>query len=377
VVEPLRVAVVASGLGGGGGIARYTAELLRHLGRRDDLEVLPVVPDEARPILDSLAMRNVAEIVADRGRGQVGRALWERHRLGAELERRGTRLVHGTKHLLPRTTLPTILTAYDVMPITWPQQFRLAKRVLLPRQYRAALEEATGIVSISETTRRRIDRLDPSLGGKVVVVPVGFTSELLEVEPSPLPGLEGVPFALVVGDLSPRKNFALLLDIWDDVFRATGGLELVAVGPDGWRSETTRRRLEQLVRRGAAVSARHVSDGRLRWCYEQARVVLYPTLEEGFGLPVVEALAFGAPVIASTDDAVVEAGQGLPTHVDARDRAGWTAAIVAASGRGREPGARPAPQLRSWADHAAGVVEVYRTVLDAELRRHRRGGHVA
>ena len=321
-----------------------------------------VVPPEARAVLDELDASNIAGIVAIRGHGQVDRALWERHRLGRLLERMDVDVVHGMKHLVPVTRLPTVLTVHDIMPLTWPQQFRLTKRLLLPRQFRRSLRDATVIVAASNTTAKRLALVDPAFAEKTVIAPNGVSVELQDVTPRAPAVVPDGPFALVVGDLSPRKNMSLLIDIWDRVSAATGGLRLVAVGPDGWRSAGTRRRLEALAARGSAVWARHVPDEELRWCYEHAQAVLVPTREEGFGLPVVEALMFGAPVIASTDDALVEVAQGRALHLGPDDETAWIDAIVATAHQTRAPLTPPA--LATWSEHADRTIDAYRFAIE-------------
>jgi glycosyltransferase involved in cell wall biosynthesis len=318
--------------------------------------------------LSELIPLNLIATVEVAGPGGPGRGVRERYSVGRALRRHGVHLVHGAKHLLPRTPLPTVLTVQDVMLLTWPQMFTFGKRLLLPRQYLASMRDATRIITPTMATRNRVREISPELGDKTVVVANGVSPTLTDTFGIPLAAIDGRPFALVVGDLSPRKNVGLLIDIWDDV-AAASGLTLVAVGPTGWGSADTRRRLEALVDRGLAVWAHHVSDAQLRWCYENTCAVLMPSIEEGFGLPVVEALALGAPVIASTDAALVEVGQGRAQHLDAHDEEGWTAAIVAAATRPRAQSAADALTLATWNDCAAGTVEVYRQALTAPRGR--------
>ena len=272
--------------------------------------------------------------------------------------------MHGTKHILPRTDRPTVLTVHDVMVLTWPDQYRRRTKYLLPRQYLRAMRDATVIVTSSDATRDRLTGIDPSLRSKAMTVAIGVAPTLLEAIPEPVPDLVGRPFALVVGDLSPRKNLGLLLDLWDDVTQGCS-LVLVAVGPEGWRSRALRRRLEALQATGSVHWAGRISDARLRWCYDQAQVVLVPSREEGFGLPVIEALALGAPVVASTDPALVEVGAGRVQHLDPDDAAGWTAAITQAARtpRGPTPSESSALELPTWEACAAGTVEAYRLAL--------------
>lgn len=365
---PVRVGLLATALHGGGGMARYERELLAALGDRDDVEVVVVVPPGEE---DAVAgVPNVLDVVTLRGRGAVGRGLDERYGIGRRLERAGVDVVHGTKHLVPRTRLPTVLTVQDLILLTWRSTFPGPKAVLLPRQYRASIRDATVLAAVTEATRARLGALDPALLEKTVLVPNGLSVPLLEVDPVPVPTAAGRPFALVVGDLSARKNLELLLGLWEDGLGEESGLLLVVVGPAGWKSDDTRARLTALAARGLAVWAQDAPDAQLRWCYEHATLLLMPSFEEGFGLPIIEGRAFGTPVLASEDPALVEVGGGQVTHLDARDRSAWRAAIVAASGVARVPTAPSKADLPTWAACAAGTVGAYRTAI----ARHDDGG---
>jgi glycosyltransferase involved in cell wall biosynthesis len=361
--SPIRVAVLADTVTGRAGMGRYAREVLRGLARREDVTVVPIVPRAAAGAIEALDLaRPVLDQIEVPGRTRVEQGLWERYRLGPVLERHPVDVVHGIKHIVPRTHLPTVLTVHDLVTLTWPQQADLVRRVLLPRQYRASLRSAQVLVTYSEATRHRLTAFDPALGAKAVTAPIGFTPELLATESLPVPDLVGRAFALVVGDLSPRKNIGFLVDVWPEVFAATHGLLLAVVGPDGARSRSTRRRVGKLVEAGLAVRPGRVSEGALRWCYEHARVVLLPTLEEGFGLPVLEAAVFQVPVVANPEPALVEVGQGWPTFVELDDRARWVVAVVEASATRKRPRA-PLTNWPTWDEHVAGLVGAYRLAI--------------
>jgi glycosyltransferase involved in cell wall biosynthesis len=182
------------------------------------------------------------------------------------------------------------------------------------------------------------------------------------VTPLAPPGLEGREFALVVGDLSPRKNVRSLTALWRD---PPAGLVLVVVGPDSGADVVARAALVDLERTGRAVWVRGADDPRLRWCYEHARVVLFPTREEGFGLPLLEAMTFHAPVVASDEPALREVAAGAPTvtHVDADDADGWRAAIGARVSvpRRAEPPRLP-PGAITWDEHTDRLLAIARRV---------------
>jgi glycosyltransferase involved in cell wall biosynthesis len=175
------------------------------------------------------------------------------------------------------------------------------------------------------------------------------------VEPA---GVDGRDFALVVGDLSPRKNLGALTALWHD---PPAGLLLVVVGPDDGTDGAVRSELQALERAGRAVWIRGAGDPVLRWCYEHARVVLFPTREEGFGLPLLEAMTLHAPVVASDELALreVAAGAATVTHVDADDRDGWRRAIElrAATTRVDTEPALPAGAI-TWDEHTDRLLAV-------------------
>ncbi len=171
----------------------------------------------------------------------------------------------------------------------------------------------------------------------------------------------------MVGDLAPRKNVGLLLSIWEQVAAATDGFRLVVLGNPGPHAEETTQRLAELEAKGITIWLRGADDSALRWCYEHATVVLFPTLEEGFGFPLLEALTFGAPVIASTDPALVEVADGsaLVIHLDATDPQAWVRAVTEAAGVRRDPPGMPTAPAGAvtWDANATMVMSLYRSLL--------------
>ena len=365
--EPLRVGILADMLGQPGGIGRYTTELIVGLGRRDDIRLIVAAPASASELLQRLAAGSLDTHLVVPERGQLPVALWERYASGRQFERAGAQLVHGTKHLVPRVSVPTVLTIHDVMTITRADESGRAKRLLLPRQYRTSINEADLLIAASEATRVRLHQLDPTWDAKTVVAPNGMSRHLLDCHAEPVPDLADTSFALVVGDLAPRKNVGLLLDIWDRVALRAPELSLVVLGNPGPHSEETTRRLLELQSRGRARWLRGARDGMLRWCYEHATVVLFPTLEEGFGFPVLEALTFHAPVLASTDPALVEVATGRAgvTHLDPTDADAWIRALVDAATTPRASGLPPGlpDGTTTWDEYVATLVDLYGRVV--------------
>jgi glycosyltransferase involved in cell wall biosynthesis len=124
---------------------------------------------------------------------------------------------------------------------------------------------------------------------------------------------------LAVASLEPRKNFGRLLDAWSSLGKTTGANQLVVVAAEGWRQGRVRRRLERMTGDGSVVKIGHVPDEVLAGLYRRANTFVFPSLAEGFGLPVVEAMACGAPVVTSRLSSLPEVCREAALLVDPED----------------------------------------------------------
>jgi glycosyltransferase involved in cell wall biosynthesis len=170
------------------------------------------------------------------------------------------------------------------------------------------------------------------------------------------------PYFLCLGTIEERKNHRLLLEVWLRLIAESGSdtPRLVILGQWGARSSAVREMLKRhpALRRYVTLITR-CSDSDLSGWVAGAQALLMPTLAEGFGLPMVEALAMGTPVIASDLPSFRETGQGIPCLLDPANAAAWTRAIAGFS----DPGGERQRQLQLigryrpavWEDHFAGV----------------------
>lgn len=341
-----------------GGIVRYTVELAQALERREDVELhLLTSPQAAEPLSDLVGCGD--RVITVPGPGALTPAV-ERYVVGSRLK--GFDVIHGAKHLLPRNaTGKTVLTVHDMLLFDRPSDFPLVKRRLLRHPYSASLRQADALVCVSAATADRVRRWAPPLARRTSVVPLATGSALLTAAPEPVPGLSGRTFALVVGDSQPRKNISMVLAAWKQVVHERPEAVLVLVGPPAWGEQAYGPHHRELTDSGHLLQLTGVGDGALRWCYENASVVLAPSLAEGFGLPALEALDLGASLITSLDPALVEVSGDQARHLPADDADAWGQAIQTQLRRatGSDPGSRrrkPAP--RTWDDVARETVEV-------------------
>lgn len=341
-----------------GGIVRYTVELARALERRDDVELHLLTSAAAAGPLAALVGGDAARVHAAPAAVDGVLPAWERWVLGRRLGDRFD-VVHGVKHLVPRgVRARTALTVHDMVLTDRPQDFPLAKRVLLQRPYAASIRQADALVCVSEATRAALLAHHPQVAGRASVVLSATSPALLGAPVTAVPQLAGRRFGLVVGDSQPRKNLATAVSAWARAVAQNpehADAVLALVGPPPWGEEAYGPDHARLVASGHLVQLQGVDDGALRWCYENAAVVLAPSLVEGYGLPAQEALDLGAPLVTSLDPALVEVSGGAARHVAATDVGAWADAVVAHL----EPGApRPAPRAapRTWDAVAAETV---------------------
>jgi glycosyltransferase involved in cell wall biosynthesis len=340
----MRVAIEAASLTlSSGGLARYTSELSLALARAFPGDTYFLVSDQ------QFAMPAPAPDNLKRGggpRNAIERRWWL-WGLERELGRLQADIVHGPDFAVPYLAKrPSVLTLHDLSPWMDERWHRDATRVRRRTPILLELGLATIVITPSETVRRQAIerfRLEP---GRVVAIPEAAAPWL-----RPAPVQQGGYF-LFVGTLEPRKNLDTLLRAWREV-RRRHAVDLVLAG---------RRRADapEIPAEPGLRLAGEVADDELAALYSGAVAFVYPSLYEGFGLPVLEAMQCGAPVIASR--AVREAGGEAAIYADgevelARAMTEVIAKPELAAGM-RECSLARAAEF-SWADTACRTREVY------------------
>lgn len=218
---------------------------------------------------------------------------------------------------VPRNTA-RVVTVHDLCWLRAPQTMRLASRALDAAFMPRALRQADRIIAVSQATADDLVNTFPWTAQRLTVVLEGA---------SPLPSPEAaerlatlgipMPYVLFVGTLEPRKNLPRLLEAFAAWRRATPDVPaLVIAGGAGWGGESLAARCEALGLRDRVYLAGRVDDQRLATLYAHALFLAMPSLYEGFGLPLVEAMSFGTPVLTSRTAAMPEVAGRAGVLVD-------------------------------------------------------------
>jgi glycosyltransferase involved in cell wall biosynthesis len=224
-----------------------------------------------------------------------------------------------------RSAIPTVVTIHDLAVLRTPERFRPWFRNYAARALPHTVRVADRIVTGSEASREDIVERLGADAARVVVTPYGVAPHLTPLsaddpQSRAVRARYALPprYILAVGSIEPRKNLPALLDALR-IMRTLPGCEdaqLVHAGPLGWLAEDVPRSLATRGLAGAARFLGYVSESDLHALYAQARMVAYPSLFEGFGFPVLEAMACGAPVVTSNVSSLPEVAGAAALLVD-------------------------------------------------------------
>lgn len=366
VVAVPRVAVNASIIGAqSSGLGEHARGLVRALDALHAPLVIHTAMPEAVTPLRAAVRRAPSAIRPDRGVGaHLARMLWTQLALRRRVARDGTDVLLNTIPEGPLVAaVPQVTVVHDLIPLDFPRDYprqRLYFRHFVP----AVLRRARMVVAVSEATRRRVIDAYGLPAARVRTVLNGFDAERFGPD-GPALGDGGLPYVLFVGNLLPHKNLPRLVDAFA---RAAAGTpaRLVVVGGGRPRAVAQLRALGERVRATVEIRA-FVPPAELAPLLRGARALVLPSLAEGFGLPAVEAMACGTPVIVSNVAALAEVVGDAALLVDPLDVAALADAIarVLADDRLRkELGARGIERAArfSWQRCAAELLAVVREV---------------
>jgi len=323
------------------GVGWYLHQILTHLAAEDSVRLHlygptvfvdggdppPAVALPSGPSLTPVQIVVPADVIFRSALIRVLRRLEPRL-----LARRDHDVVFAPNFLVPpkleRSAAALVVMVHDlgVRRVTWSLDDRT--REALEHGLESSLRRAAAVITPSRAVAEEV--IEARLAPEATVVAIhhgpGQVATALEA-----PKLAGLPerYALFVGTLEPRKNLGLLLDVWPGLRRERRDWPaLVVCGGWGWKTESMRDRVAQAQREGWLHATGYVVDGELLALYRGARFLVFPSLYEGFGLPLLEALAVGCPVVCSDLAVFREVADGAAELAPAGDADRWREALL-------------------------------------------------
>jgi glycosyltransferase involved in cell wall biosynthesis len=227
---------------------------------------------------------------------------------------------------------PTVVTIYDLSFLRYPERFNAANRLYLTAMTGRSARQARRVVAISQSTKDDVVRLLGVPADRVDVVRPSLESRFQPPAAAAVAAFRaqrGLPerFILFTGTLEPRKNLGTLLEAYAASVPPVGDLPLVIAGGKGWFYRTIFETVQRLGLEKRVLFPGFVSSAELPLWYGAADLFVYPSVYEGFGLPVLEALACGTPVVCSNTSSLPEAAGDAALLVDPADPAALAAGI--------------------------------------------------
>lgn len=355
------------------GIGRYINGLLPPLARLlGDRLVVLAQPHDAALVGSLLGPRPRMRLV-DATPYRVA----EQTRLPLALARERLDLVHFPHYDLPLyAPAPFVATIHDLFPLDYPEIHsgplpRVVNQVLL----RNAIRHARLLIAPSAATRDAIRKRFPSAAHRIVVIPEAADARFSPVRDEAAEAAWQTrlrirpPYVLYLGQWKAYKNLPLLLKAFEEVRARLPSAQLVVAGDDPRHPEV--RELAARLPEGAVVLPGRLPDAAIQDVYRGAAVVVLPSRAEGFGLPVIEAMASGVRVVCSDLPVLREIADGIATFCDPDDPRAFADAIAHAvtdpSPAARERGIARA-QRYSWQGAAEATARVYEVALSGSVR---------
>jgi glycosyltransferase involved in cell wall biosynthesis len=314
------------------GVGYYTEHLLQHLAHEVAETGDEIVVVSNKPIDTQLPLPPHVRVHG--GHHFPIRIGWMQLRATRALEALQPDVAHFTNGMMPYgSRVATVVTVHDMSLRLYPRCHPIRRLLLNRPLMHVAIRQASSIVTVSESTRRDLVRLHGVPSDRVSVVheaasPV-FRPIVDRARLDAVRARYGLPsrFILYVGTIEPRKNLLRLMTAFAAARRAGIPQQLVCVGPYGWSSRDLSGHIEQLGIRDAVHFTGYLPFDDLPAIYNLGDFFVFPSLYEGFGLPVVEAMASGLPVLTSKTSSLGEIAGGAAVTIDPTDAEAMADAI--------------------------------------------------
>lgn len=325
------------------GVGRYTLELARQLATMPELDLAFL---QGRNLRDAIPAPGAAQALLPTLRDMLSAFSlptniyrhYQGHIRARALRHECRAILHGANYYLPAFPGRSIVTIHDVSIFTAPEQHRADRVRYMRKEVALSLRRADLIITVSAFSKTEIIRVLGVEPERIRVTSLGHNHNF-----RPYPddeaavalarfGLQPDGYCLYVGTIEPRKNLATLLDAFERLpLQQRQRHPLVLAGYRGWESEDLHARFAKATREGWLAYLGYVPDEDIPALMAGARLFAFPSLSEGFGLPVLEAMACGVPVVCSDAAALMEVAGDVAATAPALDVEALTRALAMAA----------------------------------------------
>lgn len=311
-----------------GGVSHYIRYLLTEIARQPGVHRYTVFVN-GQNVVDQLGATHpqITYVAAPWSESQPAtRVAWEQLTLPSEIRKRGIEVLHSPVNVLPEWVpqqCATVITLHDLAFLRFPAVLTRTKRLYHRTFTVRSLQRATMLITVSDSTRRdahelvgipyeRMHTVYPCIDER-------FSHVVIEEEAVAFRAQKGLKegFILYLGTLEPRKNITAIINAYARLRQHFNiQQKLVLAGSKGWLYDTIFERVKQLGLVENVVFPGFVAETEQALWYHAASAFIYPSLYEGFGIPVAEALACGVPVVTSNVSSLPEAGMDIALSVD-------------------------------------------------------------
>ncbi|EKE14917.1 MAG: glycosyl transferase group 1 [uncultured bacterium] len=255
-----------------------------------------------------------------------GKFLWSQIFLPLDLYiNRNIDIFFSPAHYLPRfCPVPQVVTIHDLAYFYFPEDFTKKDLWQLKNWTKSSVNKSSRIIAVSKTTKKDVIKNYQVDENKVSVVYNGY--EKLSDQRSKIKDQNDIskfknkkPYILFVGTIQPRKNLDVLIDAFDKFSKTHSDFKLVIVGKKGWLFESIFAKVKTMNLENKVIFTGHVTDEELIWFYKNAFCLALPSLYEGFGIPILEAMSYDCPTIVSMTSSLPEIGGDASLYFDPKN----------------------------------------------------------
>ena len=309
------------------GLGNYSRTLVRDLQRLFPQHEYHLFTPKVSDHVEAAYYLNTDKFIIHTYQGKLS-AYWRSRGMTKDINAANLDIYHGLSHEIPlntdRINAKTVVTFHDLIYEFYPEQFGLWDRYMYKKKYRYAAQNANRVVAISESTKNDLQELYKVPPNNISVVYQSCNPAFYH---TPKSHITDEQYLLYVGSLIERKSFMLIVEALA-IIPTDKRMKIKVVGSGGQYADRVKVRIHELKLESYFMFFDHINNNDLLSLYDNAMATVYPSIYEGFGIPLIESLYRDTPVITTTASSLPEAAGPGAIYIDPSDREGLANAMV-------------------------------------------------